>query len=150
MNGVQAGTIGGLIAGLVMSLTMAGGRRSGLLHRTLAEDAEDWLDRVIDARRLLGPGGTTALEQATHMGASAAFGLGYGMLSARLPGVPALMPGGLYGADLYAVNIVSIAPLIGMTEGERNAPEPLRAERLGLHLLYGMLTALVAERLNKR
>lgn len=43
MNGMQAGAIGGLIDGLAMSLTMAGGRRSGLLHKTLAEDAEDWL-----------------------------------------------------------------------------------------------------------
>ena len=150
MSGKQASAIGGLAAGLAMSLAMVVGRRSGLLHKTLAEDSEDWLDRVVDARRLLGHGGTTALEQANHMVASAVFGVGYGLLSERLPGLPAPVLGALYGAGLYAVNIVGIAPLLGITEGERNAPAPLRAERLGLHLLYGMLAALIAERLNKR
>jgi hypothetical protein len=150
MSSKQAGAIGGLAAGLVMSLAMVVGRRSGVLHKTLAEDAEDWLDRVVDARRVLGQGGTTALEQANHMAASVAFGLGYSLLSERLSGLPAPMLGTLYGAGLYAMNIVGIAPLLGMTEGERNAPGPLRAERLSLHLLYGMLTALIAERLSER
>ena len=150
MSGRQASAIGGLAAGLVMSLAMVVGRRAGLLHKTLAEDAEDWLDRVVDARRLLGQGGTTALEQANHMAASVAFGVGYSLLSERLSGLPAPMLGALYGAGLYAVNIVGIAPLLGMTEGERNAPGLIRAERLGLHLLYGMLAASITDRISER
>lgn len=149
MKSVQAGVIGGLAAGLAMSLAMVAGRRSGLLHKTLAEDAEDWLDRAAGSRRLVGRGGTTALEQANHMAASAAFGVGYALLSTRLPRVPSPLLGALYGAGLYAVNIVGIAPLLGMTEGEGNAPMPVRAERFGLHILYGALTALVAEGLSK-
>jgi hypothetical protein len=129
---------------------MVVGRRSGLLHKTLAEDAEDWLDRVIGARHLLGHGGTTALEQTNHMVASAAFGVGYGLLREHLSGVRAPVLGALYGAGLYAVNIVGIAPLLGMTEGERNAPSLLRAERLGLHLLYGMLAASITDRISGR
>ena len=150
MNGKQASAIGGLAAGLVMSLAMVVGRRSGLLHKTLAEDAEDWLDWVGGSRRFVGQSGTTVIEQANHMAASAAFGVGYGMLSTRVPRVPTLMLGALYGAGLYVVNIVGIAPLLGMTEGEGKAPMSVRAERLGLHILYGTLTALFAKGLSKR
>jgi hypothetical protein len=149
MNGVQARAIGGMAAGLALSLAMEAGRRSGLLHKTLAEESEDWLDRVADTRHFLGRGGTTALEQANHMAASALFGVGYGLLSARLPRVPAPLLGALYGVGLYVVNIAGIAPLLGITEGEQNAAAPIRAERLGLHLLYGVLTALAVERLGQ-
>ena len=83
------------------------------------------------------------------MVASVAFGVGYGLLRQRLSGFRAPVPGALYGAGLYVVNIVGIAPLLGMTDGERNAPGLLRAERLGLHLLYGMLAASIAERIAK-
>lgn len=62
MNSQQPSAIAGLGAGLVMSLAMVVGRRSGLLHKTLAEDAEDWLDWVGGSRRFVGQGGTTALE----------------------------------------------------------------------------------------
>ena len=150
MNSLQASAIAGLGAGLVMSLAMVLGRRSGLLHKTLAEDAEDWLDWLGSSRRFLGQGGTTALEQANHMAASAAFGVGYGMLSTRVPHVPTPVLGAMYGAGLYVVNIIGIAPLLGMTEGEGKAPMSVRAERLGLHILYGTLTALFADGFGKR
>jgi hypothetical protein len=53
--------------------------------------------------------------------------------------------GSFYGVGLYVISIAGIAPLIGLTEGEQNAPVPARAERLGLHLLHGMLTAMVTD-----
>ncbi len=137
--------LAGVAAGVVVSLVMAVGRRSGVLHKTLAEEAEDWLDRVAASRRLVGRGGTTALEQANHIVASGIFGVGYGVLRAWVPRVPAVVLGSLYGAGLYAVNIAGIAPLIGLTEGERNVPMPVRAERLGVHVLYGAVTAVVRE-----
>ena len=87
------------------------------------------------------------MEQANHMAAAAAFGIGYSLLRERVPALPAWGMGTLYGAGLYVINIAGIAPLIGLTEGERNAPAPVRAERFGLHVLYGVLTALVADEL---
>lgn len=47
---------------------------------------------------------------------------------------------------LYAVNIAGIAPLLGITEGERQAGPAKATERLGLHLLQTVLTAVLAER----
>lgn len=48
-------------------------------------------------------------------------------------------------AALYAVGIAGIAPRLGVTEGERQAGPALATQRLGMHLLFGVVTALVAE-----
>ncbi len=75
MRATSAGVIGGLAAGVAMSVAMVLGRRAGLLHETLAEHSEDWLDRTMGTRRRIGEGGTAAVEEANHMAAAAAFGL---------------------------------------------------------------------------
>src|SRR5271155_1700028 len=108
-------TVAGVAAGVLLSGVMACGRRAGLFDKTLAEDAEDWLDRTLDARRRIGAAGTTAVEQVNHLAASAVFGAGYGALRQALPEVSPVVLGPLYGGALYAVNIVGIAPLIGLT-----------------------------------
>ena len=57
------------------------------------------------------------------------------------------MLGAIYGAGLYVTNIAGIAPLIRLTNGERNTSTPVRAERLGLHVLCGVVTAIVTDQL---
>ncbi len=131
-------------------LAMAAGRRTGTLHETLDQKSEDWLDRVASTRALVGDHGTTALEQANHAAASAAFGYGYDVLRERLPGVPSALLGMLYGCGLYAANIAGIAPVLGITEGEQHIFGRVRGERLGLHVLYGFVTAVVAQALSRR
>ena len=61
--------------------------------------------------------------------------------------MPAWLLGAIYGSGLYVTNIVGIAPLIKLTEGEQNVPAPVRAERFGLHLLYGIVTGIVTDSL---
>jgi hypothetical protein len=150
MKQALASIIGGLAAGATTTLLMTLGHRAGLLHKTLAESAEDWLDQTANARRLVGQTGTTAIEQSSHTISAAGFGLGYLVLRKRVPDLPAWAIGALYGAALYAINIAGIAPLIGLTKGEHNAPAPVRAQRLGFHLLYGVITAVTAEILTAR
>lgn len=111
------------------------------MHKTLAEDAEDWLDRTVDSRRYLGQSGTTVAEQVGHIGASAVFGFLYGTLQRSVPGMPPLVLGSLYGGTLYAVNIAGVAPLIGLTRGEGREPLAVVLERLGLRLLFGVAVA---------
>lgn len=48
------------------------------------------------------------------------------------------------------MNIAEIAPVLGITEGEQNVGGRVRTERLGLHVLYGFVTALVTEALSRR
>ena len=70
MRAAIAGVFGGVTAGLGMSLAMSLGRRAGVLHKTLAEHAEDWLDRAADTRSHIGQSGTWTLEQGNHIAAT--------------------------------------------------------------------------------
>ena len=150
MDRRAAGVCGGLAAGLLMDLAMIVGRRTGTLHETLDKKSEDWLDRVASTRALAGNEGTTALEQANHLAASAAFGYAYDVLRDQFPRMSPALLGALYGGGLYAVNIAGIAPVLGITEGEQNVSGRVRSERLGLHIMFGLVTAVVAETLSRR
>lgn len=144
----KSALLGGLIAGVVTTGVMIAGRKSGLLHKTLDRDAVDWIDRTTGSRAVIGEAGTSLVEFGNHLGASAAFALGYAQLRRALPDTSPVLLGAVYGAGLYAVNIAGIAPLLGITQGEREAGAATASERLELHLLQTVLTALLAERFN--
>jgi len=150
MESGKAAIIGGLIAGLVTTGVMIAGRKSGLLGKTLDRDSVDWIDRNTGSREVIGDTGTSLVEFANHLGASAAFGYGYSRLRKAAPGVPGPILGAGYGTVLYLVNIAGIAPLLGITEGERRAGPRKAAERWGVHVLQTVVTAIVADRLSSR
>ena len=78
MGAAIAGVFGGVAAGVAVSLAMSLGRRASVLHKTLAEYAEDWVDRAADTRSHIGKSGTWTLEQGNHIAASAAFEFAHG------------------------------------------------------------------------
>jgi hypothetical protein len=147
MRNTTAGAIGGLVAGVIVSGVMAVGRDTGLLHNALADQASDWLDRRFNTRDWAGEDGTQALEQGSHMAASAAFGAVYGATRPLTQSVPPVAAGALFGAGLYAVAIAGVAPRIGLTPDEDDEVEGLILQRLGLHVVFGVITALVADAL---
>lgn len=147
MHWGRAGVIGGLIAGVVTTTVMIGGRRSGLLGKTLDRDAVDWIDERTGSRDVIGDAGTSVVEFANHLAASAVFGFGYTLLRQAVPRASPWQLGAGYGAALYVVNIAGVAPVLGITEGERRAGVRKAAERLVLHILQSVCTGLVAERL---
>ncbi len=147
MRKTTAGAIGGVVAGMILSGVMAMGRDAGLLHKTLADHASDWLDRRFRTRDWAGEDGTQALEQANHLAASAAFGAVYGAARPLTQSVPPVAAGALFGAGLYAVAIAGVAPRIGLTPDDDHEVETVALQRLGLHILFGVITALVADAL---
>ncbi len=147
MRKMTAGAIGGVVAGVILSGVMAIGRDAGLLHKTLADQASDWLDRRFNTRDWAGEDGTQALEQANHLAASAAFGAVYGATRPLTQSVPPVAAGALFGAGLYAVAIAGVAPRIGLTQGEDHEERGVALQRLGLHILFGVITALVVDAL---
>lgn len=150
MNYRTAAAVGGAIAGIITTAVMVGGRQSGILGKTLDRNAVDWIDRTTGSREVIGDSGTSLIEFSNHIAASAAFGYGFGWVRERAPEVPSWALGALYGTGLYLVNIGLIAPRLGITEGEREAGFRLAGERLGVHLLQTVLTALLADRLSGR
>lgn len=147
MRNIAAGAVGGIVAGALISGVMLGGRRAGLLHKTLGEQSEDWLDRNFGSRGHVGETGTFLVEQANHLAASAGFGAALGAVHSQWKDRPELT-GALYGTAIYAVAIGLIAPALGITEGERRARPAERMERLGLHVLFGLVTAMTTDALS--
>ncbi|SOB86507.1 hypothetical protein SAMN06297144_1613 [Sphingomonas guangdongensis] len=142
-----AAVLGGLAAGVITTAAMFAGRKTGALGKTLDRDAVDWIDETTGSRDLIGDAGTSVVEFANHLGASAVFGYGYALIREELPDVPAWALGAGFGTALYAINIAGIAPLLGITEGEVEAGPRKAAERWGLHVLQSVATAVIAERL---
>lgn len=148
MRAWTAALVGGLAAGIVTTAVMTAGRKSGVLGKTLDRDAVDWIDRVSGSRDVIGDAGTSAVEFANHLAASAAFAAVWPTLRRIAPDVPVPVLAAGYGTALYAVNIGGIAPVLGITEGEVRAGPRKAGERWMLHVVQTVVTALIAERLS--
>jgi hypothetical protein len=142
-----AAITGGLIAGLLTTAVMVAGRKSGVLTKTLDRDAVDWIDDVTGSRAVIGDTGTSIVEFANHLGASAAFAAAIPTLRELAPSLSPVALGTLYGTALYAVNIVGIAPLLGITEGEVQAGPRKAGERWAIHVLQAVASTVIADRL---
>ena len=150
MKTTTAGAIGGLVAGAITSGVMLIGRDTGLLHKSLSHDAQDWLDRTFDTRDKFGDDGTELIEQVGHYAASAGFGSAYGAFRPYVPFVPGVFVGALFGAGIYAFGVAGVLPELGVTEGERRAPPEIVRERFITHLLYGAIIGVVTDVLKDR
>ena len=150
MRNSTAGMLGGLAAGMIVSGVMTFGRDLGLLQNSLADAAEDWLDQRFDTRAKVGEEGTFALEQANHLLVSGLFGAAFGLTRPLTSKVPPLAAGALFGAGLYAVAIGKVAPMIELTRGENREPDHIQAQRLGIHVLFGVVTALATDAMMDR
>jgi len=126
---------------------MVAGRKSGMLTKTLDRDAVDWIDDVTGSRAVIGDTGTSIVEFANHLGASAAFAAALPTLRDLSPSLSPVALGALYGTALYAVNIGAIAPLLGITEGEVQAGPRKAGERWAIHVLQAVASAVIADRL---
>ena len=127
---------------------MTAGRKTGVLGKTLDRDAVDWIDDVTGSRAIIGDAGTSAVEFANHLVASAAFAAAWPTLRRLAPEVPVGVLAAGYGTALYAVNIGVIAPVLGITEGEREAGLRKAGERWMVHVIQTIATALIAEHLD--
>jgi hypothetical protein len=134
-------------AGVLTTAVMVAGRKSGVLTKTLDRDAVDWIDDVTGSRAMIGDTGTSVVEFANHLGASAAFAAAVPLLRDLAPSLSPLALGTLYGTALYAVNIGCIAPMLGITEGEVEAGPRKAGERWAIHVPQAVITTVLAERL---
>jgi len=147
MKQYQAAMVGGLAAGVLTTLVMVAGRKSGVLTKTLDRDAVDWIDDLTGSRAVIGDTGTSLVEFANHLGASAAFAVALPTLRKLAPTLSPVTLGTLYGTALYAVNIGCIAPVLGITEGEFAAGPRKAAERWAVHVIQAVVSAVLAEKL---
>ncbi|MBB3349878.1 hypothetical protein [Sphingomonas sp. BK069] len=150
MRPLPAAVLGGLAAGIITTAVMTVGRKTGLLGKTLDRDAVDWIDDLTGSRDVIGDTGTSVVEFANHLGASAAFAVAWPTLRRLAPEASVPLVAAAYGTALYAVNIAGVAPRLGITEGEIEAGPRKAAERWMVHVVQAVATGMLAERLTDR
>ena len=150
MRNSTAGMLAGVASGMVVSGVMTFGRDLGLLQHSLADAAEDWMDERFDTRSKVGEDGTSALVQVNHLLVSGLFGAAFGAMRPLTKAIPPIAAGALFGAGLYAVAIGKVAPAIKLTRGENREPDNVQVQRLGVHVLFGVLTAMATDAMMDR
>ena len=147
-NGILGGIVGGIAGGLVMAVGMETAQRAGLLKTPLPLRIERKLEARLGLARKTGPKQEKALAMGEHMLISALMGAAFGAMSGGF-NLPALPSGPLFGLGLYALNLGSIGPALDLTRGPWDESSMTVGRRMMMHVLYGTILALVAERIRR-
>ena len=148
---LTAGMVGGLAAGALLSLVFLGqqavaGKPSELVKlKRRAVRRAGWCDKRDGAPS---GGREKVVSHGGHLALSAAAGAVYGAMKPdQAPPIPA---GLALGAGLYALADGAAGPALGVTPKPwRDTPASIVQHGL-LHLLFGAVTALVADRVARR
>ncbi|MBA3577100.1 MAG: hypothetical protein H0W39_05755 [Sphingomonas sp.] len=146
---IAAGAVGGLAGGLVLTTFMTIATRAGIIKTPLPVKVERWAeDRAGVEDGLTGIQEEVA-AQAGHLAFSAGLGALFGAISStfRLPPLPA---GPIYGASVYALHLGVLGPAAGITKRPWNEEPETAGRRLMMHVIFGTVTALVADRIAPR
>jgi uncharacterized membrane protein YagU involved in acid resistance len=93
-----------------------------------------------------GPGRQHLLDMLVHLGVGLAGGATYGALMLRRS-QPGLAGGALFGLGLWAAAFGLIMPALGITRAPTRGTRRETAVNSAAHVLYGTVTALVAQEL---
>ncbi len=148
VDDLVAGAVGGLAAGLIMTAFMTAAKETGMVEQPVPLKFERAFEEVAGVEERVGPTQAMVLSQAEHLAFSAALGAGYGVLSASLD-LPALPAGPLYGLGVYALMLGGVGPMLDVTAGPWNEEATTAGRRVMMHLMYGTVTALVADRVRQ-
>lgn len=145
---IAAGAAGGLAGGLVMTALMTIATRAGVIETALPVKVERWAEDQAGVQERLTGIQEEATAQAAHLAFSAGLGALYGAMSSafRLPPLPS---GPIYGAGLYALDLGALGPAAAITKGPWNEKSTTAGRRLMMHVIFGTVTALVANRLGR-
>jgi uncharacterized membrane protein YagU involved in acid resistance len=144
---IAQGAIGGASgAGCMTALRMAA-RRMGWIDATPPQATRDWL-----GERVGQPGSAGArqlFDASVHLGVGVAGGMAYGSLISQKP--RAVLPSGsLFGLGVWALGFGVVAPALGITRSPRRATWRETGVNVAAHLVYGIVTALVATELRRQ
>lgn len=139
--GVAGGTVAGaLLSGLFLVLERASGKPSVLVElgrKTAAKLGSPYRynpARVAPEEQMMSHGG--------HLALSAAMGAAYPAVRS-LPGLGGAGGGLLFGAAFYPLLWGLLGPSLGLTPTPREEGAATVAQRIGLHALFGLVTALI-------
>ena len=148
VDDLVAGAVGGLAAGLIMTAVMTAAKQTGMVEQPLPLKFERSFEEMAGVEQRPGPTQAMVLSQGEHLLFSAALGASYGLLSASLD-LPAIPAGPLYGLSIYAIMLGGVGPMLDVTAGPWNEEPMTAGRRMMMHLMYGTVTAVVADRVRR-
>jgi hypothetical protein len=139
-NRIIAGTIGGMIGGVVMTLALMATRRLPVVRKISGE---------LDQFPVLGAAAEIEDEPTGTLGkqllSSAVLGGVYGALRSALR-LPGILSGPAYGLVSYGLSWVGLGPAMERTPGPWNEQPMALLPRLVTHTVYGTVTDMISER----
>ncbi len=148
LQAAGAGAVGGLAGGMVMTAAMMVGKKTGTIDTPVPLKVERKLEEHAGVAGQTGPQQEKALAMVEHMALSAGFGAGYGALRSKLA-LRAIPSGPLYGLGVYVLNLGGVGPALGATAGSWNEQPMTVGRRVMMHIVYGAVTAFVAEQVRR-
>lgn len=150
MSPIAAGAAGAFVGGAILSAMMLateakGGEPSDLVkleRRSAGKLGQSHLpegDKPTFREQAVSHGG--------HLALSAASGALYGAL--KPPGTPPLVAGLVFGAGFYGLAYGIVGPALGLTPPLSRDTRASIVQHAAFHALFGVATALVAERLTR-
>jgi hypothetical protein len=152
MQKLLAGAVGGALAGAPMAVAMRAMQQSAPSARWRALPPKQItleLARRVGLARKLDERGRNATTAAAHIGYGSAAGALYPYASRVLPG-PTALKGALFGVGLWAGSYLGWLPATGVLRSATREPAGRNAMMIGAHVVWGVATALTAERLIAR
>jgi uncharacterized membrane protein YagU involved in acid resistance len=148
-NVLPAGLIAGLAATLPMTVVMEAGHALLPGHEQYSLPPAEIL-RVVEEKTLDKP-----LPKPIHSAATIIGHFMYGSMNgglyvatmSRLPGTP-LLKGSLFGLGLWMVSYLGWLPAVGILQPASKHPARRRALMILAHLVWGSVTAIVADSLH--
>jgi len=149
MTELLAGALGGVAGAVTMTAVRLVGEQTGLIEKELPLYLEQQLEARTGMVERTDEGEERALAQGMHLAMGTTFGAGYGLLHAATGGPP-LVAGSLYGLGLYVLNLAGAGPALNLTPPPWREDTPTVGGQMLIHILYGTVTALVAEGIRGR
>jgi uncharacterized membrane protein YagU involved in acid resistance len=145
VTALGTGMLGGAAGTAAMSVGMVLSQLAGARKRPPPVEMEHELERRAGVAEETSATVKLTLASGLHLAIGVGFGALYGMLRARLP-LNALWAGPLYGLAVYVVSLAGFGPAFGLTTGPWQERTTTVTRRIALHLVYGLVTAIVTER----
>ena len=140
------GVIGGAYAAACMSALRLAVRRGGLVDEPVPDVVEAWATQESNLPVQGGRLGHQLLSQVLHLGVGAAGGAVHGTLASTAR-APVVRSGLLLGLGIWVVAFSVVTPLLGIARPSWRSHPVENALNIVAHLLYGVVTAVVADEL---
>ncbi|MEZ4867817.1 MAG: hypothetical protein R3C14_41205 [Caldilineaceae bacterium] len=144
-----AGAAGGVVGTLAMTTVRVATENLGLLEEPLPHKLTRRAAEKMGAGGYLSALQENLLASGEHLMIGAAYGVGYSWFHQTIHRAPTV-DGPLYGGLVYALNLVGIGPMLHLTHSPWNEASTTIGRRLLVHLLYGLVTGVVAGQINQR